>query len=67
MYKKGHDPNATARLVGVAKLLGDHKQGANQIAGEPGFPAPLSQDSCGQLWRRDVERWRRSACREASR
>jgi hypothetical protein len=54
----------TVRTIEIAELLGVVKQRAHQIADEPGFPTPLTEDVRGRLWdRRQVtawaERWRR--------
>jgi hypothetical protein len=53
----------TVRLVEIAELLGVTKQRAHQIAGEPGFPAPLAEDGQGRVGSRDemqawAKRWR---------
>jgi predicted DNA-binding transcriptional regulator AlpA len=53
--------DSTVRLLDIAKLLGVSKQRAHQMAAEPRFPTPVSQDSRGQQWdRREVERWAKS-------
>lgn len=46
------------RLDEIAELLGVTKQRVHQIAGEPGFPAPIAQDLRGRIWdRRAVTAW----------
>jgi predicted DNA-binding transcriptional regulator AlpA len=48
----------TLRLVEIAELLGVSKQRAHQIARDPSFPAPVTEDYRGRLWsRRDVTAW----------
>lgn len=48
-------------LVGtaeVAELLGLTRQRVQQLARDPGFPAPIAKLSAGWIWRRaDVEQW----------
>ena len=49
------------RVVDIAELLGVSKQRADQLCGEPDFPAPVDRWVRGDLWAAaDVRRWART-------
>ena len=55
-------------LVGaseIGELLGVTRQRIDQLAKEPGFPAPTVELAAGRVWvKEDVEEWARATGRE---
>lgn len=48
-------------MAEIADLLGVTRQRVQQLANEPGFPAPVATLTAGKFWtRQDVEKWARA-------